>query len=723
MSGGTTVLYVGEHSDSVASELSRSFEGTVVVVESARTAVERLGSDGVDCVVSEQALPDASGIALLRVVRERWPDLPFVLCPVDGSEQLASEALAAGVTEYVPLQSSPPDPQRVVAAADTAVQEGGTSQLQQYEQLFEHAPVMYAVTRDRGGEPVVEDCNERFLDRLGYAREHVIGRSLAALYTEGSVRKLTNGGYERALGGAFSPERRRLRAADGEVVETMLYASPRANDEGEVVGTLSMYIDHTERKRREDRLELFRSLLDQSNDEVFVLDPQSGDFVDVNRTACRRLGYDRTEMLEMNVRDVSVSFPDRESWRDHVQEVTDAGPLIFEDEHRRADGSTFPVEVNVTLVALDGEYAVAIARDLSERKRQQRRFRALIENATDLITVVEPDGTITYQSPSIEWVLGYDPEIVTGDTLFEYVHPEDHDRVSNAVAETADGPRREVYRAKHADGTWRVLEAVIDDQLADPAIGGYVVNSRDITERKDRERQLAAIDRVLRHNVRNDMDVVVGYAEAIKSQSEGEVFEAASTIREQGLGLLETIEKERDIVEVLIEGTNRSAVDLPKIVEEVVESVRESYPAAAVHNDVSGEFQALSSRDHLAQAVCELVENAVMHSDRREPTVEVTAEVDDETVTLEVADDGPGIPEAEGGVLTRDQEVAPLFHGSGMGLWLVNWIVEQSGGSLSFRRRDPRGSVVTVDLPRPRRDAVEPTESAPVPDGLVADYE
>jgi PAS domain S-box-containing protein len=135
----------------------------------------------------------------------------------------------------------------------------------QYRTLFEEAPVMAVVTRSENGRPVVEDCNNQFVETLGFERSDLVGTELAAFYTPDSRRELIDeNGYERSLEGKFTRESRDLVAADGDVVETTLRAVPRRDASGEVVGTLAMYVDVTEReeaKRANERLEEFASVV------------------------------------------------------------------------------------------------------------------------------------------------------------------------------------------------------------------------------------------------------------------------------------------------------------------------------------------------------------------------------------------------------------------------------------------------------------------------------
>lgn len=133
-------------------------------------------------------------------------------------------------------------------------------------------------------------------------------------------------------------------------------------------------------------------------------------------------------------------------------------------------------------------------------RENEKRFRSLIENALDIITVLDGDGTIRYESPSIKRVLGYKPEELIGKKAFEYIHPDDVQYVLTAFEQILQQPgiaKSVEFRFKHCNGTWRSLEAIGSNLLQDENVKGIVVNSRDITERKRAEetiRQLAYYD-------------------------------------------------------------------------------------------------------------------------------------------------------------------------------------------------------------------------------------
>jgi PAS domain S-box-containing protein len=136
---------------------------------------------------------------------------------------------------------------------------------EQYRDLFEEAPVMGVLTSEEDGEPIIDACNQLFLDTLGYDRDEVTGRPLAAFYTADSVDELlAEGGYSRALSDQFTREERTLIASDGDHVDTLLRAVPREDETGAVVGSLALYVDITERKqleRENERLDAFTSIV------------------------------------------------------------------------------------------------------------------------------------------------------------------------------------------------------------------------------------------------------------------------------------------------------------------------------------------------------------------------------------------------------------------------------------------------------------------------------
>lgn len=363
------------------------------------------------------------------------------------------------------------------------------------------------------------ETNAAYQNMLGYSREELFGKPIAEISHPDDVpedwelnEKLLSGEGDR-----YQREKRYIRK-DGSVVWVQPTVSVVRDDKGEPQFLIGTVEDITERKEAEDALreseKRFRQLFDQSVDTLLVHD-ETGRIVDCNAEACRSLGYSREEMLSLSVSDFATNLASGEEqmsklgmlWQHTVPHEIDAPVTGFHlAEHRRKDGTTFPVEVRVDFVDYGGKrMMLASVRDITELKRaaealgeREERFRSLIRNASDMITILDADGTIRYQSPAIERILGYGREDLVDQNVFDYIHPDDVQRMRERFGRTvSDGgvSRPVVYRFRHADGSWRYVESIANNLLKDPGVGGIVANSRDVTERELAEEALRERER------------------------------------------------------------------------------------------------------------------------------------------------------------------------------------------------------------------------------------
>ena len=167
----------------------------------------------------------------------------------------------------------------------------------------------------------------------------------------------------------------------------------------------------------------------------------------------------------------------------------------------RKDGSEFPIEMSLGETHEDGERLfTGVIRDVTERKEVEKvskeseeRLRTLLQHTSDIITLLEADGTVRYISPAVERVTGYRPEEQIGIDAFGSVHPEDREQALNTFSDILKRPGLHPpleFRVTHKDGSWCYLEHVVNNLLDDPAVNGVVITSRNITERKEAERKL-----------------------------------------------------------------------------------------------------------------------------------------------------------------------------------------------------------------------------------------
>ncbi len=188
---------------------------------------------------------------------------------------------------------------------------------------------------------------------------------------------------------------------------------------------------------------------------------------------------------------------------------------------QRANGTPFPMEVMVTPVTTsEGMFYSAVFRDITDRKsvevtlrRSEEYFRLLIENATDLILILNEDGVVTYVSPSVRRILGMKPSALQGQSLLVLVHPQDSAAFLAALTEllqTEESLPVLAFRLLHENGTWRDMQAVGTNLMNEEIVAGVVINARDVTEQKQAERAQRASEAKSQAIVENIQD---GYYE------------------------------------------------------------------------------------------------------------------------------------------------------------------------------------------------------------------
>lgn len=195
------------------------------------------------------------------------------------------------------------------------------------------------------------------------------------------------------------------------------------------------------------------------------------------------------------------------------------GCVEIRESRRRREFSLNDINL---LQAMAGQAAAIIenSRLFEELEQREARFRALIENSAEGIAILNADGVFTYMSPAEEKLIGYDHREMIGQTAFLIAHPEDVERVRAAFSECARIDNHLVtveHRARHANGSWRTLEVMLKNLLADPNVNGVVANFRDISERKQAE---AEIRRYAAELVEAYDNTLSGWARALEFRDE-----------------------------------------------------------------------------------------------------------------------------------------------------------------------------------------------------------
>ena len=268
--------------------------------------------------------------------------------------------------------------------------------------------------------------------------------------------------------------------------------------------------DVTQRRRVEAAVRegeaIKRGIIESALDCIISVD-SDGNIVEFNPAAERTFGYGAEEVIGKPMAEFIVPHRLRDAHRSGMNRYMRTGEAHvlgqrIEVPALRADGSEFPAELAIDVVRLDGgrEIFTAYLRDISERKsaedalkRSEEHFRSLIENASDLITIINGDASVRYQSPAITRILGYESEELSGRSILDFLAPEDVEATLGRLHRLVENPGSIVsaeFRFRHRDGSWRVLEGRGTTINPNSAEDGIVVNSRDVTERVEAERAL-----------------------------------------------------------------------------------------------------------------------------------------------------------------------------------------------------------------------------------------
>jgi two-component system, cell cycle sensor histidine kinase and response regulator CckA len=496
--------------------------------------------------------------------------------------------------------------------------------------------------------------------------------------------------------------------------------------------------------------EKYHNLINTANDAILVIDAQTRLILEANNKAVEILGISEQHL---------VGKPESQLYAANDGEIppqflvpNPAGPTRNRElKLLRAHGTPVPVEVSASATELGGRPAIlAIFRDIRDRleaaavlRRSEDRFSYLIQNLSDLITVVAVDGTMLYHSPSIERVAGYQPSDLLGKSLLAFVHPEDEPGVRAALERvtlkvgSAAPPE---YRFRRKDGSWVWLESVGNNLLNDVAVGGIVVTSRDVTGRRGLEEQvrqsqkMEAVGRLaggIAHDFNNLLMVIQGYAEIVL-QEEG----ATPAVRKSVETIVRTTESAASLTRQLLSFSRKhvfspQVLDLNELVDHMsemllgvlrdeMEFVVKLDPDACCISADPGQIEqvimnlVVNARDAMPQGGTLTLETSHITRDADRASRPAALPRGD-YVLLVVTDTGIGM-DAD----TQSRIFEPFFttknkdEGTGLGLSVVYNIVRASGGHVRVSSEPGRGSTLQVFFPRVDAPAKPQPVEAPV---------
>jgi len=464
-----------------------------------------------------------------------------------------------------------------------------------------------------------------------------------------------------------------------------------------------------------DTKSLARSRTIANMNEGYLLANTDGEIIDANQSA-KRLLEPWTPLVGAHI---TTLFP-----------AVDDQPLVDGDTTKSfettvdAKQNSRTCEVTVSNFVNNGQTlgTLLVVRDITTRKERERelearerKYRSLFDGARDALMIFDRDGYLDCNDQTLDLFGTESVEDFVGHTPWELSPPTQPDgRDSEEAAlehiETAFSEGEAFFEWTHqrVDGTDFPAEVKLSrfEHDGEPALHGLV---RDITERKEYEKRLETqrdnldvLNQVLRHDIRNDLQLVTAYGELLEERcDDGEAVEYAGTVLESAEHAVDLTKSAREMADVMLSAEqDLQQVELQPIVESEIEEVQATYPTAVITAKTAIPDVTVQANDMLGSVFRNLLKNAVQHNETDVPKVTVSATESEQTVRVRVADNGPGIPEDKRAAIFGKEEKGLDSKGTGLGLYLVQTLVDSYEGTVWVEESEMDGAAFVVEVPR-----------------------
>jgi PAS domain S-box-containing protein len=567
------------------------------------------------------------------------------------------------------------------------------------------------------GENITE-CNPAASDLVGYTHEELLSVSLIEIIHADDRQQFRSFLQDVQAAGEGSTDDLTSQTKEGE--HRQLEVSAATLEDSEQSPMIISVRDVTERKAYEREIELKSRAMDEAPVGISISDSDQEDnpMIYVNEGFETVTGYSESESLGRNCRFLQGEATREEPVAEMRTAIDRAESVSVELRNYRKDGSQFWNRVSIAPVRDDAGTVtnyIGFQEDISERKEREQDlqlFRKAVENAGHAVFITDKAGTIKYVNPVFEDRTGYSRTEAVGRTPSilnsSKQNDEFYDRMWKTILAGEQWEAQLINRRKSGE-LYHVDQMISPIRNDAGEITHFVTIELDVTNRRLRKQQLEVLNRVLRHNLRNGTQAIGGNATILRDALDDGELQAQARVIEERTAALSNLSEQAQTVSSLFENESptEAVCDIPRLVNEVVDEVSNTYPDATltIREDDSVHARADS---RLKTALSELLENAIIHNDQPTPEVTVTTRPSNgeragDWLEIVVADNGPGIPDREQKTIDSGKET-PLQHGTGIGLWIVYWTVSLFGGEMSLKDNSPRGTRAVLSLPQAPAD-------------------
>lgn len=618
------------------------------------------------------------------------------------------------------------------------------NELRTFRQVVEHSGHAIVVTDPDG---TIEYVNPAFEALTDYSTEEAIGRNPRLLKSGEHGQRFYEQLWGTITNGKVWYSEIVNQRKDGERFVVDQTIAPVFDEAGDILRFVAVNHDVTDRNKRKRELEQYETIVETAADAIYKLDVE-GRFTRVNQQTVEMTGYDRDELLGNHV-SLVLNEPDIERGRRLIRELlltSDRTMIEYEATVVTESGETFPVDLRIAPLVNDGTLhgTVGLVRDITEHKQTEERRRRLLDATRTILEKTDRESVIEFTADVTAGILGFSSNVVRlreegvlvpaavseqahvhlGDRPAYPLDPDDnpaarafarsepvvvddfrtledgYDRggaISGIYIPVGDfGVLSAIELEPSAFDTSDVELAMILGANAESALH-RVEYERTLQKQRDR---LEMLNQVMRHDIRNDLQLINAYAEETTAHVDEKGKGALEIVTESAENAIDLTKTAGVLADVMLQSeTDNRSIALLRTLEQQIEEIRLAHPGAEVAVDGSLPAVNVQANELLDAVFRNLLKNAILHNDKDVPRVSVSAQANDDRATIRIADNGPGVPDAHKRDLFGKGEKGLDSEGTGIGLYLVSELVSGYQGDVWIEDNRPEGAVFVIELP------------------------